>query len=821
MTAVIAWTLLSVVLGEVTELPLSANSTTNRDENARCSADEVFDGIRCVKSSPEVNSASGNNSSAQENSNKSNNTATGSVQQILCANGYAWNGIQCANVATPPLCPGGYHWNGHSCITQTVIEKTVVSSVTMDPNCQPPTPPPPVTTECFEWQQNCAQTSSSNDGTQMLQKPKIVFSRPPHVLTTEKPISQPPEKKCLDDYQWNGSECVKNVSIPAECPPNYVLVDDQCQHQIKGSCPPEFRLINSQCVGDSTYRVECPPTYEWNGEFCVHSQTACPPGYNLTANNQCERAIAGYCPLGTRLENDKCVQHHVANVECPSGYAWNGNECIQYTSVCGAGYHLVDNKCEKILIASPVPSENCADGFVFIDGECVSKIRKCPEGYKLKDDLCVEIAPTCPDGYEYNSHDSTCIQLVPAVDLTRPSCPPEFSLHGINCVHTSHADHIIKPVCPNDYILHGTQCITVTNRPGYSDPFCPPGYAYDRARIICVAENIIIRPSVLAPSCLEGYILVNGVCVVKDYPGPATEIAPPQCPNGYVFNGKVCVRHVNIVNPVHPPYGPVTHPFPRPACPFGFVWSNNQCTQIKPLCPEGFIYYNNACYLKPRPHQPPIVESTTEYLERNVSFVPPKSEHRPTNTAGEIIITNVIHNNNSIHNPINIMTNNSNRFEVHIYRGPNGGQTITATSCSDDLHLIRNNDTSSDSSGSRNCSNGAITIQIDSTTESHPHQLANANIDSAEESGAPCCDIVSPRKCKRVSTKTGDEWRCYHRKYHRCARYCTQPKIFLKPRRVMYVEPILIMPPPPARFVKMMSYPSNRLSDIGLLELNY
>lgn len=743
-----------------------------------------------------------------------------------CPSGYQWDGRVCH--ASHPDCPSNYKWNGVACSLEELSTLPIVTPGSV---------------------------------TEPLEKPLIVFSRPPHIVTTEKPSSYPPKPKCYLDYEWNGRICVKNVSIPTNCPPNYSLADNKCQHVVTGNCPRGYRLQNSQCVGDRVYPVDCPPNYTWNGESCVNVVNACPLGYKLTADgSQCERSVTGSCPIGTYLENNRCIGRNVANIECPSGYRLNGNECIQYTSVCQPGYHLINNKCEQILTAHPVPNQSCAAGFEFINGECVSLERKCPNGYRLNGNICIEIAPSCPTGYEYNSHDSTCIQLrppttppppplisstyappvicpggyllvnnrcVPATPSSRPSpqpkCPKHYSLNGSFCVFSGLFEPpdglpvFIKPTCEDGFVFNIDECVRSiedhNNRPGFMTPHCPRGYRYDAFNNKCLATNAIYRPSVVDPICLNGFILVRDQCLAQ----------------------------------YNPPIGvPVTaRPLPHTptVCPFGYTWSNNICIPIQAVCPAGYIFYGNACYLKPTPHPEVIngnvqIQTSTEntYWEPNVSYIPPKCPtcDQNKNQTQEISITTVINNNNTIYNPINIVTNHSNAFEVRIYRGENN--VVTSSSmCSGGVQIKRDNETIYQPFG-ENCTQPTVQV-IQGTQETQPDKpqqnefqqaqsVYNQTTDSNEfliegeeeeekEEEVPCCEIVSPRQCKRMAG-TGDdtEWICYHRKFRRCGTFCTQPKIYLKPRRVIYIEPVLIMPPPSTRWIKNMNR-SNRLNAIG------
>lgn len=725
-----------------------------------------------------------------------------------CPNGYEWNGQVCH--ASRLDCPPNYRWNGVACFYDTSTDSI---------------PSPPIIT--------------SGSVTQPLERPVIVFSRPPHIVTTEKPHSYPPTPKCYLDYEWNGKVCVKNVSMPPKCPIDYILAGNQCQHVIGGKCPSGYRLQNSQCVGDRIFSVDCPPNYKWNGESCVHVINACPLGYKLTADGRCEKTVTGSCPSGSYLQNNQCIQHNVAGVECLSGYRWNGNECVQFSPVCEPGYRLVNQRCEQILYAHPLPNQSCTDGFEYKDGECVSLDRKCPNGYRLNGNLCVEIAPSCPNGYEYNSHDSTCIQHRPPPVVTNtiapspicpsgyslignrctvniltttthhpsplPKCPADYTLNGSFCVFVGlyqpkeGQNVFIKPTCPDGYVFHIDECvesIVDSNRPAYMTPSCPPGYNYDSFNNKCYAINIDGRPHSVQPLCPEGFLLVHDQCLIRYNPpvGQPVTTSP--------------VHHASEV------------------CPVGYTWSNNICIPIQPICPEGFIFYKNACYLKPKPHTDVTngeaqIQTSTEntYWEPSVSYVPSKcpscdKNQNPTH------ITTIINYNNTVYSPINIVSNHSN--DVRIYRGDSAADVVTSSSHSGGVLITRNNETTYQPLG-ENCTQTTIQIgqpdQEQSQQSNQPQHLTDSREFAEEE--VPCCEIISPRQCKRVGSGEDTEWTCFHRKYQRCGPFCTQPKIYLKPRRTIYIEPILIIPPPLNQYNKGMTHRTNRLGGVGRFSPNF
>lgn len=78
-----------------------------------------------------------------------------------------------------------------------------------------------------------------------------------------------------------------------------------------------------------------------------------------------------------------------------------------------------------------------------------------------------------------------------------------------------------------------------------------------------------------------------------------------------------------------------------------------------------------------------------------------------------------------------------------------------------------------------------------------------------------CCSIMSPRLCRRIKNGRGEQWQCFHHNSRRCTEFCTKPNIYLRPKKFSFVDPILIMPPPPRRLQKLMQNSAFRESNIG------
>lgn len=107
--------------------------------------------------------------------------------------------------------------------------------------------------------------------------------------------------------------------------------------------------------------------------------------------------------------------------------------------------------------------------------------------------------------------------------------------------------------------------------------------------------------------------------------------------------------------------------------------------------------------------------------------------------------------------------------------------------------------------------NLGLTYEIENTAND-----MNENNIIANDQTQHCCMIMSPRICRRLKNISHTEqWQCYHQKNRRCSEFCTKPTIYLRPKKFSFIDPILIMPPPPRRLQKLMQNHIYRETNIG------
>lgn len=111
-----------------------------------------------------------------------------------------------------------------------------------------------------------------------------------------------------------------------------------------------------------------------------------------------------------------------------------------------------------------------------------------------------------------------------------------------------------------------------------------------------------------------------------------------------------------------------------------------------------------------------------------------------------------------------------------------------------------------------------ITAKID-LKQNLEHEIENSSAemstDNNDQSNKHCCMIWSPRICRRRAHNRNEQWQCYHHQYRRCGDFCTKPNLYLRPKKTMFVEPLLIIPPPPRRLQKLMLNLAYRETNIG------
>lgn len=318
--------------------------------------------------------------------------------------------------------------------------------------------------------------------------------------------------------------------------------------------------------------------------------------------------------------------------------------------------------------------------------------------------------------------------------------------------------------------------------------YCDDGFRINYETCACVEKtwsNIKDRKTrsldnVAVSKLIRADVFASRRCANDEYwNGSACISTLSLCPGGYHFNGNACIIQTTIQTAALVPSAPnkkckfaqqkeaeetkaaaaymqlpltVVPTFSTsPMCPFGFIWLGNKCVQNPPLCPSGYVYHDNMCHLNSQR----VTGTTTETATREI-----------TPSITDIFKENVTNENKWQQKPF------GRDLNVHV----------------------------------QSTEKYKAAKEIQHSGEIEMFQDLN---------GQPCCTIMSPRICQRSSSQSGGRWQCYHHEHRRCGDFCTKPTIYMRPKQFSFNEPLLIMPPPPPRLMKLMQNYAFRETNIG------
>lgn len=718
-------------------------------------------------------------------------------------------------------CPPNYYFNGQYCIPQAAAAATPTHPT------QPTASPPE--TKCSP--------------------------RPPITVSPTNPDPLPVKPVCERFYEWNGRECYQVLSNEPICPIGHNLTaDGQCVSVLQAVCQENYYQNGDFCVGLLEAPVVCPNNLYWDGATCVYRIIpTCPEGFVLN-NGYCEIFDAGSCPSGTFMDNFKCIGHHQVEIQCDYGYSWNGDNCVNSTNSCDEGYNLRNEVCEKYIIKSA--DFECPPRTQMNGDQCISIEMICPKGFTLIDSVCVEqitstnnstsvITPNCTAGYRLVGCECVKINETVVIPPT-PICPPNYSYKDGLC-YFEQGHH--PPICPINYEIRNGVCVPL--RPDTTEK-CPPGQKLVDG--VCVVELLPIIPT----NCSDGHILIQGVCVpLPKCPHIDCQVnytSSCNCPNGYILNNGFCILTGQVSKVCPPGYeiidgncvaseNPHVNPCPTgyqwnngtcvliytdtdctpgyhwiegncvplepeipdfKPCPAGFQWTNGSCVNIEnpgyKVCPQGYYWINGTCLNSTSviPNQPDRPNDNGIITHPIIQPCYPNNQNPPCQPCPS-------NNPPCPSNNQPCQSNNPPCQPCPTYNGSNqlyppSQPPQGCTDCPQVTHYITKD-------GHISITN-IVNVAHHHQRPSQQHEIpASEDIDNSfdyengqnttddGEATKKCCEVITPRQCKR----NGDEWTCFHKKYQRCGDMCTQPKIYLKPKTIHYQPPILIMPPPPRR----------------------
>lgn len=524
--------------------------------------------------------------------------------------------------------------------------------------------------------------------------------------------------------------------------------------------------------------------------------------------NPCAQFQSTSCPDGFLFNYAKCSCDQLSSQRCPGGYQWNGRACIIQISMeaaalipsprnksCPHAQEKSESYLSRPRIVFPLlpkrvpaelrvsyraaPSQECTNGFQLVAGECFREEMNCSDGYRLENDTCVEISPSCPEQFEYVARDKTCIQILSSIksaqqtgtiehsrridETTKPTCPENYVLDGYHCVFVGSnlnvdAPAIVEPVCAVGYRFDGLHCIRTRNEKNieHTTPHCPDDYNYDKFNNICVAGDPYKYPSSVKPICNDGLTLIHNQCVVERQ--RPTELERPITEKPKVDalpRANVLSGNKWLQAPINRNDDSITRE------------SNQTPEGAAPQCPEDYSYdrFSNICVASNPYMYPSSVRPTCEdrFILINNRCI---AQHLIETTTQkpkvhDLPIDNIVGGNKWLQQPTSSLISNENDRSLAEMR-----------------------------------------------------LLVPAHEAVAEDQ--TCCSIISPRICRRLSHNSDTQWQCYNNNYRRCGSFCTKPKMYLRPKSVVYNEPLLIMPPAPKRLSRLLlRHRSREPSNIG------
>ncbi|XP_055308424.1 uncharacterized protein LOC129572484 [Sitodiplosis mosellana] len=314
----------------------------------------------------------------------------------------------------------------------------------------------------------------------------------------------------------------------------------------------------------------------------------------------------------------------------------------------------------------------------------------------------------CGNGFEINFETCGCVEKT----MLNESEQRVRSVDSVSVSKLIRADVFASRRCANDEHWNGSACIATIS-------LCPGGYHWNGRA--CIIQSSI-QTAALVPSAPD-----TKCKYAKKQEKEAEEAAA------------LVAANMQLPSTVMPTFST------SPMCPFGFIWSGNECVRNPPTCPSGYIYHENMCRLNRR-----VVETTTEPV-----------------TQGSL--------------PSRENVFNGNKWQQKPFES-----TVNVKSPS----------------------------RYDSVKRQHTIDVVDETEISQDPNGQPCCSIMTPRICRRISSRTGAKWQCYHHKYRRCGEFCSKSTIYLRPKQFSFNEPLLIMPPPPPRLMKLMQKHAYRETNI-------
>lgn len=355
---------------------------------------------------------------------------------------------------------------------------------------------------------------------------------------------------------------------------------------------------------------------------------------------------------------------------------------------------------------------------------------------------------------QYNSSSTITERIKPTL-----VCLPGMEFQDNTCYQGSAEQytHVPLETCPGGFALSGPgKCSRVTETTDVAAPMypiCPPGAYFNGQQCI---GSIPPPPSNCPLQC--------------------TSTIPMPCGYQQSTCGSACATMTPCATGTVGVGVPST-PISLPQCLPGFAQVNGICKRMDVyvdtvlpslICRPGFAQFGNMC----------VKQNVWEYTA--APFLSCPTDYELSNGWCEKITVNK--KTSKITDPPSLTDRDNHHIFVH-----------------SQIHAPVN---------INNVNNQSSVVNLSSASDLKSAAAASTNAMQPEEAKSKCCEVVSPRICRR---SRNNNWGCFHRRTQQCSSQCTANQIYLRPQQPIFRPYIIVMPPPPMPLPRQ-PYPTGHMS---------
>uniref|UniRef100_A0A1B0A2N0 Sushi domain-containing protein n=1 Tax=Glossina pallidipes TaxID=7398 RepID=A0A1B0A2N0_GLOPL len=332
--------------------------------------------------------------------------------------------------------------------------------------------------------------------------------------------------------------------------------------------------------------------------------------------------------------------------------------------------------------------------------------------------------------------------------------------------------------CSQGYIQAGNTCVV-------QDPRCPQSHVYFNGvcnaitQNVCTASEISINNGCCPIACVTNCVQQQTCycCGISNYISPCVQQStcctsticanPTSCPPTCHPSGTSTVSPVTPLPPngSSTPVSPTLPPVNPDDCPSGTVKIGGKCHTF--YCPKGTVLKNGRCLVIECPDGTVWTGfscSPVKPIEHNIVFNHTVTSHF-NGTKTDI----------AIHRVNNLAVDASVTLQLPSKHGHSG----------DDYHYDDDRSDCDDSKSDEVDGSG------DKCGTDDSHERGTNTTNTATNTTQKCCIVRSPRVCE----KKDGRWSCHNRRKYLCGKICVAPMVYLRPPRMHYQHPWMVMPP--------------------------